>query len=123
MSEYDSSAELALRLITKKGRKLKYRTLEADPALPDLNKPWKKGDPLPSNKTPMGVVLNYVIKAVNGTTIMQGDKQVFLPAKNLDFVPAEKDLIWDEGRWYKVIAIDTLAPGDIPVMYTLQIRR
>lgn len=123
MAEYDSSREVALRLITKKGRELKYRTFETDPALSDPNKPWDKNAPLGANKKPKGVVLNYVIKAVNGTTIMQGDKQVFLAAQGLDFEPGEKDMIWDEGRWYKVIAVDNLAPGDQTVLYTLQIRR
>lgn len=132
-TEYDSALALAARLIIKKGRNVKYQSLTADPSMPDPDRPWDKNPALPSTPktikacifgfTVNQILPNYSSKMINGTTILQNDKQALLYAKDLGFEPKTGDKIWDSGNWWRVIAVDDLTPGDVTVMYTLLLRK
>jgi hypothetical protein len=78
-----------------------------------------------------GLVDEFKAGEVIGAMIRSGDKKLLLSAKNLTVVPQIGDqFTMPDGTWYipegsgsGYNPIQTLAPGGVAVMYTLQVRR
>lgn len=128
MSEYDSAVNLAERLIIKKGREVVYVRKVVDTVAVNPDEPWNKPRPLEKEYKTRIVFLDYDSKFIDGTTIMQGDKKGLMFAKGLDFTPTEKDIVVEKARGsngvvWNVMDHSVLQPGDVPVLYTLQLRK
>lgn len=122
MTEYTSAINLAARLIIKKGRLVTHRHLTTD-AVPDAQRPWDKAAPLKADQQMKVVVLAYSANLIDGTTIMAKDRQILMFAKGLNNEPTVKDLIWDQGAWWEVKAVEDIRPGDEAVLFILQVRK
>lgn len=123
MTEYTSAIDLAARLIIKKGREVIFRHLEDD-VVTDPNRPWDKAAPLKGDTPTRIVMLDYEQKYIDGTNIKVKDKQGLMFAKGQKYVPTTKDLIYDkkDKKWWRIMEVEILQPGDETVMYTLQLR-
>ena len=125
MTEYTSAIDLAARLIIKKGRQVLVRHLETDAQLVDPNRPWDKPEPLPSDISTKVVFIDYELKFIDGQTIKTKDKQGYMFAKGAPFKPTNKDKVYDkiDKKWWNIMEVETIAPGDEDVLYILQLRR
>ena len=121
--EYDSSRDLAARLIIKKGRQITFRR-RVTAEVADPKRPWDKEPPNERDFKVKAVLLDYEKRFINGTTILAGDKSCLIPATLLPFQPAKKDRIWDDKyrKWFSIENVEVLDPGPVDVLYTLQLR-
>jgi hypothetical protein len=67
-------------------------------------------------------VFDYDRQAIDGTLILQGDKQVYMSAVGVT-PPAAGDILTWQGAAYTVIAVKPLAPAGVDTLHTLQVRR
>lgn len=68
----------------------------------------------------VGVVVPYVQRLVNNTTILAGDLQATFKR---DFTPEASDVFIIDGGRYKVISIENLKPSDSILAYRVQLRK
>lgn len=122
MAEYDSSIDLAERLIKKKGQLVSIRqtTLSAPP---DDTQPWKTGAASTNDTDVYGVFLEYSKRDIDGEKIKQGDQRVYVPAKDLSIIPQPDDMLIRDTEIWHIQAVNELNPGGQLVMYDLQVRR
>lgn len=69
-----------------------------------------------------GLTQDYTTREIDGTNIKYGDKKVLVSASNLAIAPTMNDLLIVGSLTYTVISVSALAPGEIPVLYTVQAR-
>ena len=73
-----------------------------------------------------GVKINYEAENIDGTLIQVGDQQLLLSPlqRNGASMPAPTpaDMVRFGGASYTVKAVETTAPVDVAVLYTLQLR-
>lgn len=75
----------------------------------------------PATYTSVGVKVGYKQSDIDGSTIKQGDQQLYVPAKG--FVrPVSNEVIAVGTDTFAVQHVDVVAPGDVDVLYILQIR-
>lgn len=86
-------------------------------------------DPATGTSTPttamvsvIAAVFDYDREAINGTLILQGDKQVFVSAIGATPAPAAGDIFTWQTVAYTVIAVKPLAPAGIDTLHELQVR-
>ena len=74
----------------------------------------------------MGVKINYEAENIDGTLIQAGDQQLLLSPLQRNGTPMPQptaaDLVLFGGASYTVKAVETTAPVDVAVLYTLQLR-
>lgn len=129
MTEYSSAIDLAARLIIKKGREVVFRHLETDTAAVDPDRPWDKPAPLKGDQTLKMVFLDYEQKFIDGTKIKAGDQQVLMFAKGVQYAPTTKDKIIEKpkgstpSKTWNIMEVETVQPGEEPVLFILRVRR
>ncbi|OEZ50350.1 hypothetical protein JAB1_14650 [Janthinobacterium sp. MP5059B] len=73
-----------------------------------------------------GVKINYEVENIDGTLIQAGDQQMLLSPLQRNGAPmptpTTADLVLFGGSSYTVKAVETTAPVDVAVLYTLQLR-
>lgn len=73
-----------------------------------------------------GVKINYETENIDGTLIQAGDQQLLLSPLQRNGMPMPAptmaDLVLFGGASYTVKAVETTAPVDVAVLYTLQLR-
>lgn len=73
-----------------------------------------------------GIKINYEAENIDGTLIQAGDQQLLMSPlqRNGQAMPAPTaaDLVLFGGASYSVKAVETTAPVDVAVLYTLQLR-
>lgn len=126
MGEYDSALNLALRLIQKKGRAVTLRQF-SDAPVPDVNRPWRVGQPTSTDLPGYAVLLDFGSvgeRYMPGTEIQVGDKLVLMPAKDLAVTPQLRDvLVFGTEEPWAIVTVQTLEPGGVPVLHSIQVRR
>lgn len=66
-------------------------------------------------------VLDYSQRDINGTTIQQTDKQVFVSVDGLSIVPTTSDsVVTPDGQVLSVVNVKPLKPAATVVMYEIQ---
>ena len=128
MAEYDAQIASALRLITKKGRAITLRrdggTVLVDAARPELGFTASTTD-----HATVGVFLLFNTKEINGTTVLEGDQTVLVPASGLTITPGVSDKLYDGATVetttpvWKIAKVQTQKPGSQEIMHELQIRQ
>lgn len=128
MAEYDAQIASALRLITKKGRAITLRrdggTVLVDAARPELGFTASTTD-----YATVGVFLLFNSKEINGTTVLEGDQTVLIPASGLAITPGVSDKLFDGSTVetttpvWKIAKVQTQKPGSQEIMHELQIRQ
>lgn len=126
MGEYDGALALALRLIKKKGRVVTLRQF-SDAPVPDANKPWRVGQLSSTDIPGFAILLDMGSMGEHympGTEIQIGDKLVLMPASGLSATPQLRDvLVFGAEEPWAIVTIQTLEPGGVPVLHSLQVRR
>lgn len=126
MGEYDGALALALRLIKKKGRAVALRQF-SDAPVPDAIKPWRVGQPTHLDVPGFAVLLDFGSmgeRYMSGTEIQVGDKLVLMPASGLGVTPQLRDvLVFGAEDPWAIVTVQTLEPGGVPVLHSLQVRR
>lgn len=71
-----------------------------------------------------GLFQSLSFEAPRNSIILEGDKEVLVPALDLGCVPAPGDILaYDDGvTRLKIVAVDSLSPGNDPIMYTVLAR-
>lgn len=126
MGEYDSALALALKLIKKKGRAVTLRQF-SDAPVGDVNKPWRVGQPTPTNLPAFAVLLDFGAIGEHympGTEVQVGDRLVLMPASDLAATPQLRDvLVFGAEEPWAIVTVQTLEPGGVPVLHSMQVRR
>lgn len=82
----------------------------------------------PTDYAVSGVRTQYKKSEINGTNVKDGDFQVILAANNrttsaaLAVVPDTSMEIIDGGSTYKIVRVEPIQPGNVNVIYKLQVR-
>lgn len=126
MGEYDSALAIALRLIKKKGRAVTLRQF-SDAPVPDANRPWRVGQPTTTELSGYAVLLDFGSvgeRYMPGTEVQVGDKLVLMPASGLAATPQLRDvLVFGAEEPWAIVTVQTLEPGGVPVLHSMQVRR
>lgn len=81
----------------------------------------------PGNEPVTCAVFDFPRRLINGTTILEGDKQVYMSVKAplgaAVAIPVAGDTLTWMGVDYQVINATDLAPAGVSVLYTLQVRK
>lgn len=80
-----------------------------------------EGGTEPVVHTGVGVKVGYEQSDIDGSTIRQGDQRVYADAVNL-IRPQSNEQILVGGQPYVAVSVEVIAPGDIDVLYIIQIR-
>ena len=118
MTLYTNMAKTALRQIADKGRNVSLRANTEgvyDPVTDSFT------GTLTNDTTVKALVTAYSQREIDGTIILRGDKKILIAANAAS--PEHNDIIVDGANEYKIINVDTLKPGDTPIMYTVQVRK
>ena len=132
MSEvYDRLRDSAQRLIKDFGRPIKLS--ESTTELGDPAKPWGSvGDSVTATTyrttgafvTEMGSDLEARLSAVSRLVLSPvevNEARVFIAAKDLGVVPTTAMQVVDGERTLEVKKVETVAPGDVAIMYVLKV--
>lgn len=125
MGEYDSAIALARRLIKKKGAVVTLRGFSRAPD-PSDDEPWNPSPNDPQDAEVDAVFLDFEQKYIDGSVILFGDQQVYMPAFDTSgdpLTPEAEGVVIRGGETWKIIAVKPLNPAGDPVMYTLQVRQ
>lgn len=69
------------------------------------------------------LVEDYSVRDIDGTVIQQGDKKVLLSLTNTTVTPTTADNLSIGGVTYSIQNVNSLEPGGVSVLYTIQARR
>ena len=110
---YLELAERARELIDKYGRELQVKSFVRSGA--DYN-PVKT----PTLNTVVGVVVPFRAREVDGELVRRHDKRIFVDCDQL----IENDMrIVDKGVEYSIVEAELVEPGNISLLYKLQVRK
>lgn len=118
--DYSRSAGTALAQIADKGRTI---TLSSNPdqVYDPATDTFTDGDPI--TVSVKALFTGYKQNQIDGEIIKSGDKRVLIAAAAMTGAPDKDAVLTDGNVQYQVIDIDTLQPGDAPILYMLQVRR
>ncbi len=128
---YTNFRSLADRLIGENGRSLtivrRDQANATDPA-----KPWRDSTEANTISTPVtGVFIEYEKEDFDGTLVRRGDKRVLIAVVDVEDETAgggnvkveDYDHILDGTTRWKIITAETIEPGNLRIMYDLQVRQ
>ncbi|MDN2710605.1 hypothetical protein O0880_14360 [Janthinobacterium sp. SUN118] len=122
MTDYAKTAARADASLRRKGGIVVLRQVVTAEYDPDLGA-------APSTTTDYegtGVKINYEAENIDGTLILAGDQQLLLSPLQRNGTPmpapTAADLVLFGGASYTAKAVETTAPVDVAVLYTLQLR-
>ena len=122
MADYSKTALRADQSLRRKGGIVVLRQVVTGEYDPDLGT-------APSTITDYegtGVKINYETENIDGTLIQAGDQKLLLSPLQRNGMPMPAptmaDLVPFGGASYTVKAVETTAPVDVAVLYTLQLR-
>jgi hypothetical protein len=72
-----------------------------------------------SSLASVAVVFDYPQKYIDGTLILQGDKQAYMDP---GVTPKQGDVLTWQGADYQVIAVKPLSPAGVVLLYEAQLR-
>lgn len=123
--DYSNITATAQRLIERFGKQSNlFYISSVNGALIDDNKPWL-GTSKTSQRLPfIGPLFGIEQSKVNGTSIQQGDKQVYIAAPSLSIPVTEDGCVEDDGVIYTIVPpLQTIAPAGTPIVYIANLRK
>jgi hypothetical protein len=115
--DYASLAVLADELLAEFGQSLtitSHSTGEYDPATGTTSSSA-------TSHEGYGAVLEYTARDVNGTLVLQGDKQLLL-SPDLIAAPEVDDVVTVGQIDYTIKSVKTISPAGVPVLYDCNVR-
>lgn len=120
MGFYDRLAQSAKRRLSGNGRDVLLRQVTAGKYSPDTHE--ITGRRL-TDISVKAVISDYSEFQQDGEIVQRGDKRVLIAAAALENAPQLVDLIIDGETVYKIVNIKTIQPGDVPLLYRMQVRK
>ena len=122
MPDHARLALVAERLINENGRTLEFFTPR--PA-GDNSKPWRGPDldtPEDDPVEAIGVVLDYRVDEIDNDLVKRGDKYC-LTRMGGEVDPRTFDRVVDGSETWRIVSVNTLTPGEVMMIHTLQLRQ
>lgn len=116
--DYSPLQNVALSQISDKGRDVTYTQVTAGTFDPTTNTVTGASE---TDTTIKAVITDFDESQIDGTIIQRKDKQVLITADVV--TPKLEDKITDGSVTYQIVNINQIAPGDIVMLYKLQVRR
>lgn len=119
--------DVADDLIRQFGRSLTLRE-EGSGAVFDGASGFVTAPGTPTDYPVTGLFTKFRQDEVDGTSVKQDDLKVLLSAQNrttevaLAVVPSTEMILLDDATEYAIVSVKPLRPGNIDVVYTLQVR-
>ncbi len=118
MTCYDNLAAVALRQIEDKGRDITLTSV--DLGIYDPDNDTLSGD-VSTSVTIKAVFREYTLKEKEATIIHENDREVLIAASGITR-PSIDDIVIDD-ETLKVINVKEIKPGDVALIYKLQVRK
>lgn len=115
---YDSLVTTALEQIADKGRTVTLRSV-GEGAFNPATMTFTGG--ANSDRSVKAVFTSFKTAEIDGSIILQGDKKVLIA--DIESRPDNTDILVDGDDEYKILNVETVQPGDTPLLYKLQVRR
>lgn len=123
-SVYAVLAKTAQALIAKYGRPLVVVSVaDGDPSTKDPARPWEPAAQVETQYATTGVFAKVSKDFVNGTTILESDETVLVPALDVPVEITSKDYLLDGSTPVAIIKSEPIAPGDTALVLQLIVRR
>lgn len=120
-TEYTSAIALALRLIDRKGVNVIYRAINAGASV-DPNKPWLGTTDTTTDFTVKGVILDIEESRVDGTVILQGDREVYIAAAALNRKIEQPGYIVNGSELLNIESVNLLSPANEDILFIVRVR-
>ncbi len=129
--DYVSFQNLAERLIETNGRTLSL-VLRDQGNLTDPAKPWRASTEVDLITVVVkGVVIDFEKEDFDGTLVRRGDKRILIANKSVtdeggtaaNLKIEDYDHVLDGGVRWKIITAMLIEPGDLRIMFDLQVRQ
>lgn len=123
MIDYVSLAATAQRLIGANGRDVTLVKQDRAPA--DSLKPWRAGGVNDVSVGPLkAVIVPFDSDDVDGSLVRRDDKRALVAANDTGVALIEQfDILVDGADQWRIVRVSTINPGDVRVVYDMQIRR
>ena len=122
MVDYANLANVGQRLISQNGRTVTL-VLKSRISL-DVNKPWRADDGDGLSIDVKAVLIPYDEKDIDGDLVRRGDKQAYISAVGLESYDISLfDELIDNNVIWKIKNIEILNPGELLLLYILQLRK
>ena len=121
MVDFAKSAKTAKRIIDKNGRSVEFIKNSSTPV--DSDKPWGETDENRVSFTTKAAFIDYDVYEVDGDRIRHGDKKMLVNAiDNGTNDVVNFDVVLDGIYEWRIKNVNAVQPGDIVVMYEVQVR-
>jgi hypothetical protein len=90
--------------------------------IPGSGPAWNPGTPTEVEFTVLALFEEYSDNMIDGTTIMRGDRKLLFSAEHFEAFPKTTDKLIINGEEFNIINVRPFAPGNVSILYTLQIR-
>lgn len=117
---YDGMPEEVLELITEAGRDVKL--VKPSGAIYDPVTGTYSGGAA-NEVTVKAVFTHYKLKDVDGELIRADDKMCLVAASSLAAEPTTSDKIKEGSMEWAVVSVKVIKPGDVALLYKIQVRR
>lgn len=130
MVDFVSFQNLAERLIEENGRTISL--VRRDQAnFTDPNKPWRGSTDVDEITVVVkGVFIEYEKMDFDGSLVRRGDKRLLVAAKSVTDESSASNLkiedydeVLDGGTRWKIITAELIEPGDLRIMFDIQVRQ
>ena len=123
VGRFTSARSLASRLITRNGEKSTHVRVADSPT---GGKPWRSAGSTKTSTTVNAAWFEYDQNRIDGDLIRSGDRQVFIPAVDLEPVipdPTTDVIVRLDGqRWQIIGPVRTTQPNEELIMFEIQVR-
>lgn len=121
MDTYQAKAKRAKDAIARKGGRCKIKGFVLQPNPEQPNRP---GDRVEYEFDVMAVFLDYETKQIDGTNILTGDQYCLVsPLEAAIPKGISATITRANGDTFSIKNIENLMPGDVSLLYTIQVRR
>lgn len=79
--------------------------------------------PVSSEKTVKGVFTSFKANEIDGEKIRRDDRRILIASASLTTEPKTTDKIKDNGLELSIVNVETVMPGNVPLLYKVQVRR
>lgn len=90
----------------------------------DSTKPWDENRTRKETLNTICLFTEYEIKEIDGDKVQVGDQKMFANAiDNGEMVMQDFDTVLDDGIEWRVKSVKPLKPGNLIIMYEIQVRK
>lgn len=122
MPNYIKSRKNAKRMIDKSGRKVTF--IKNSRGLGDDSKPWGDSDGQTESFDMICAFVDFEVNEIDGDKVKVSDQKMLANAiDNKDHKVEDFEFIKDGDTQWRIKNVKPLKPGDIIIMYEIQVRK